>query len=114
MVTIVVIHCMQSLQFSSVSIITTMKHLEKYMTEPLSLDYQLNLKSSGLTGRISFTMPTMHGIYQLMIFPDNLQKQRKKFNPRIKTTDPEKLFPEAGGRRVSRSSVFGRIHKCLF
>ena len=61
-----------------------------------------------------FTMPTMHGIYQLMIFPDNLQKQRKKSNPRIKTTDPEKLFPEAGGRRVSRSSVFGQIHKCLF
>ena len=72
MVTIVVIHCPQSLQFSSVSIITTMKHLEKYMTEPLSLDYQSNKKASGSTGRSSFQMTPMQGIDQLILFPDNV------------------------------------------
>ena len=111
MVILGVIHRSQRLQCRSVTISPTMKHLAKFVTEPLSLDYQLNPKSSGSTGRSSFPMPPMQGIYQLMLFPENVHKRRIKYDLRIKTTDPEKLCPEAAGGKVSHSSIFGWIQK---
>ena len=59
-------------------------------------------------------MPPAKLIDQMMLFSENVQQKRIKTDRGIKTTDPEKVFPEVAGRRVSRSSIFGRIQIVQF
>ena len=71
-------------------------------------------KSTLFERKERFDYDTNTGINQLMIFLDNMEQKQIKCDCRINTTDPAKLCPEAADRRVSRSSIFGRIQNCPF